>query len=101
MAASKTDYQDIGLGSNAWGIGKDMSGGDQRRSGESPLPYTGHRRLYQAHLTVPGYLNINGAGLLGTALPLISFNENIAWSHTVSSSRRFTVYELKLRVVIA
>ena len=98
MAASKTDYQDMGLGSNAWGIGKDMTEQGKGALLANPhFPYTGHRRLYQAHLTVPGYLNINGAGLLGTALPLISFNENIAWSHTVSSSRRFTVYELKLK----
>ena len=31
-------------------------------------------------MTVPGYLNVHGAGLLGTAIPLINFNENLAWS---------------------
>jgi len=41
-------------------------------------------------------LNVHGAGLLGTAIPLINFNENLGWSHTVSTSRRFTLYELDL-----
>ncbi|WP_239985717.1 penicillin acylase family protein [Marinobacter salexigens] len=97
-AGAQTDYQDIGLGSNAWGIGGDMSEQGRGALLANPhFPYTGHRRLYQAQLTVPGYLNVNGAGLLGTAIPLINFNENLAWSHTVTTSRRFTLYELTLK----
>lgn len=97
-ASSQTDFQDIGLGSNAWGIGSDMSEQGKGALLANPhFPYTGHRRLYQVQLTVPGYLNTNGAGLLGTAIPLINFNENLAWSHTVTTSRRFTLYELTLK----
>lgn len=97
-ASSQTDFQDIGLGSNAWGIGSDMSEQGKGALLANPhFPYTGHRRLYQVQLTVPGYLNANGAGLLGTAIPLINFNENLAWSHTVTTSRRFTLYELTLK----
>jgi len=97
-ASSQTDFQDIGLGSNAWGIGGDMSEQGKGALLANPhFPYTGHRRLYQVQLTVPGYLNTNGAGLLGTAIPLINFNENLAWSHTVTTSRRFTLYELTLK----
>ncbi|MBQ0832460.1 penicillin acylase family protein [Marinobacter sp.] len=98
LGSTQTNYQDIGLGSNAWGIGKDLTEQGRGALLANPhFPYTGHRRLYQAHMTVPGYLNINGAGLIGTAIPLISFNENLAWSHTVTTSRRFTLYELKLK----
>lgn len=98
-AASQADFQDIGLGSNAWGIGSDMSESGTKGAllANPHFPYTGHRRLYQAQLTVPGYLNANGAGLMGTAIPLINFNENLAWSHTVTTSRRFTLYELTLK----
>ncbi|TNE79479.1 MAG: penicillin acylase family protein [Gammaproteobacteria bacterium] len=98
LASSRDSFQDMGLASNAWGIGKDMTEQGRGALLANPhFPYTGHRRLYQAHLTVPGYLNINGAGLLGTALPLINFNQNLTWSHTVSTSRRFTLYELTLK----
>lgn len=97
-ASSHTDYRDIGLGSNAWGIGSELSGNGKGALLANPhFPYTGHRRLYQVQMTVPGYLNTNGAGLLGTAIPLINFNENLAWSHTVTTSNRFTVYELTLK----
>lgn len=98
LASSRTDFQDMGLASNAWGIGKDLTEKGRGALLANPhFPYTGHRRLYQVQMTVPGYLNINGAGLLGTAIPLINFNENLAWSHTVTTSRRFTVYELTLK----
>ncbi|WP_342632202.1 penicillin acylase family protein [Marinobacter alkaliphilus] len=97
-AASQADFQDIGLGSNAWGLGAEMTEQGKGALLANPhFPYTGHRRLYQAQMTVPGYLNTNGAGLLGTAIPLINFNENLAWSHTVTTSRRFTLYELQLK----
>ncbi|MCL7943998.1 penicillin acylase family protein [Marinobacter sp. ATCH36] len=97
--ARKIDnFADMGLASNAWGIGSELTENGKGALLANPhFPYTGHRRLYQAQLTVPGYLNVNGAGLLGTAIPLINFNENLAWSHTVTTSRRFTWYELELK----
>lgn len=98
LASATKNFQDMGLASNAWGIGKDLTEQGRGALLANPhFPYTGHRRLYQVQMTVPDYLNINGAGLLGTAIPLINFNENLAWSHTVTTSRRFTVYELTLK----
>lgn len=98
QAAKMRDFTDTGLASNAWGIGSDLTAQGRGALLANPhFPYTGHRRLYQVQMTVPGYLNINGAGLLGTAIPLINYNENLAWSHTVTTSRRFTVYELTLK----
>lgn len=92
------NFVDMGLASNAWGIGSELTENGKGALLANPhFPYTGHRRLYQAQLTVPDYLNVNGAGLLGTAIPLINFNENLAWSHTVTTSRRFTWYELELK----
>lgn len=92
------NFSDMGLASNAWGIGKTMSEQGRGALLANPhFPYTGHRRLYEVQMTVPGYLNVHGAGLLGTAIPLINFNQNLAWSHTVTTSRRFTWYELVLK----
>lgn len=97
-AAKAENFQDMGLASNAWGIGADMTESGKGALLANPhFPYTGHRRLYQVQMTVPGYLNAMGAGLLGTAVPLINFNENLGWSHTVTTSRRFTLYELTLK----
>ena len=97
-AGQVRDFQSMGLASNAWGIGRDMTeSGNGALLANPHFPYTGHRRLYQVQMTVPGYLNAMGAGLLGTAIPLINFNENLGWSHTVTTSRRFTLYELTLK----
>lgn len=97
-ARSHTNFSDMGLASNAWGIGSAMTEQGRGALLANPhFPYTGHRRLYEVQMTVPGYLNVHGAGLLGTAIPLISFNDNLAWSHTVTTSRRFTWYELVLK----
>jgi len=97
-AKSVQDFSDTGLASNAWGIGKTMTEQGRGALLANPhFPYTGHRRLYEVQMTVPGYINVHGAGLLGTAIPLINFNENLAWSHTVTTSRRFTWYELVLK----
>jgi len=97
-AQSQTNFADMGLASNAWGIGSELTEQGRGALLANPhFPYTGHRRLYEVQMTVPGYLNVHGAGLLGTAIPLINFNENLAWSHTVTTSRRFTWYELVLK----
>lgn len=97
-AAERDSYVDTGLASNAWGIGSELSEQGRGALLANPhFPYTGTRRFYESQLTVPGYLNIRGAGLLGTPIPLIGFNENLGWSHTVSTSRRFALYELTLK----
>lgn len=97
-AKSQTNFADMGLASNAWGIGSELTEQGRGALLANPhFPYTGHRRLYEVQMTVPGYLNVHGAGLLGTAIPLINFNDNLGWSHTVTTSRRFTWYELILK----
>ncbi len=88
---------DTGLASNAWGIGAELSETGRGALLANPhFPYTGPRRLYQMHLSVPGHYDVNGATLTGVPLPLIGFNESLAWSHTVSTGTRFTWYELTL-----
>ena len=98
MAGERESYVDTGLASNAWGIGSELSETGRGALLANPhFPYTGTRRFYESQVTVTDYLNVRGAGLHGTPVPLIGFNQNLAWSHTVSTSRRFTVYELSLK----
>ncbi|MBP2475297.1 acyl-homoserine-lactone acylase [Crossiella equi] len=85
------------VGSNAWGIGKDYSrDGGGLLLANPHFPWAGSKRLYQAHLTVPGKLNVTGAALSGLPMIAIGHNDTLAWTHTVSSAQRFTLFELKL-----
>jgi acyl-homoserine-lactone acylase len=98
MAASLKDRLPLGaIGSNAYGLGRDAT--DNGRGmvlGNPHFPWQGSERLYQAHLRVPGKLNVTGASLLGVPIILIGHNDRLAWSHTVSTAFRFTPFELKL-----
>jgi acyl-homoserine-lactone acylase len=97
-SAAKVDFTDMGLASNAWGVGSTMTENSKGALLANPhFPYTGTRRFYESQITVPTYVNFHGAGLLGSPIPQIGFNQNLGWSHTVSTSRRFTLYELKLK----
>ncbi len=86
------------LGSNAYGIGS--AGTRNGRSvvlGNPHFPWQGPERWYELHLKIPGKIDAIGAGLQGAPVVNIGFNRNVAWSHTVSTARRFTPYELKLK----
>ncbi|MBD3648941.1 MAG: penicillin acylase family protein, partial [Pseudomonadales bacterium] len=86
------------IGSNAYAIGKALTAnGRGLLLGNPHYPWEGPSRFHIAHLTIPGELDVMGAGLYttGTAVA-IGFNRNVAWSHTVSTALRFTVFELSL-----
>lgn len=83
------------FGSNMYGIGKDGSAtGVPMIFGNPHFPWSGTERLYIAHATIPGKLDIMGAGLYGVPAVLIGFNDKLAWSHTVSTAYRFSLYQL-------
>jgi len=85
------------LGSNAYGLGKQAT-----KSGRGALlanphyPWDGINRFYRMHLLIPGKLNVVGAGLMNTPLVGIGHTAHIAWTHTVSTARRFGYFELTL-----
>ncbi len=58
--------------------------------GNPHFPWTGPERFYQAHVRVPGKLNVSGASLFGVPAVLIGHTQKLAWSHTVSTAFRFT-----------
>ena len=87
----------LGIGSNAYGFGKDVT--DNGRGmvlGNPHFPWAGAERLYQAHLTIPGKVDVSGSSLYGVPIVLIGHTKGLAWSHTVSTAFRFTPFELKL-----
>ena len=59
------------------------------------FPWEGASKFYESHLIIPGKLNVYGANLMGAPLISIGFNEQIAWSHTFSASRRIAIYRLE------
>ncbi|MCO1582013.1 penicillin acylase family protein [Crossiella sp. SN42] len=85
------------VGSNAWGLGRAATrDGSGMLLANPHFPWAGPKRLYQAQLTVPGKLNVAGASLSGLPMIALGHNESMAWTHTVSFARRFTMFELKL-----
>ncbi|CAJ0774739.1 Acyl-homoserine lactone acylase PvdQ [Ralstonia condita] len=98
-AALDRDLQlrDMPIGSNGWAFGKSVT--DNGRGvllGNPHFPWTGTNRFYQVHLTVPGKLDVMGASIAAFPVVSIGFNKDVAWTHTVSTGRRFTLFELKL-----
>lgn len=84
-------------GSNAYALGREATqSGRGMLLGNPHQPWQGTGRFYQVHLTYPGVYDAMGASLFGLPMVNIGFNENIAWSHTVSVAARFGFYELKI-----
>jgi len=85
------------LGSNAYGIGRDAAGINSGvLYGNPHFPWQGVNRFFMAHHTIPGEYDVMGAGLFGVPLANIGFNRDTAWSHTVSTARRFSLHELTI-----
>ncbi|WP_161829563.1 penicillin acylase family protein [Steroidobacter agaridevorans] len=84
-------------GSNAIALGKQATvNGKGLLLGNPHYPWSGGSRFHMAHLTVPGELDVMGVGLITTPFVSIGFNHDVAWSHTVSTGLRYTLYELTL-----
>ncbi|MDF6833328.1 penicillin acylase family protein, partial [Escherichia coli] len=89
--------RDMPIGSNGWAFGKAATGnGRGVLLGNPHFPWTTTNRFYQVHLTVPGKLDVMGASIAAFPVVSIGFNKDVAWTHTVSTGRRFTLFELKL-----
>jgi acyl-homoserine-lactone acylase len=85
------------LGSNAWAFGRQTTAnGRGMLLGNPHFPWVGISRFYQMHLKVPGQLDVMGASIGWSPVVQIGFNKDVAWSHTVSTGKRFTLHELTL-----
>lgn len=89
--------EDLGLGSNGWAFGGNVTAdGKGLLVGNPHFPWFGPNRFWQVHATIPGELDVMGGTLAGGPLPTLGFNRDIAWTHTVTAARHFTVYQLTL-----
>jgi acyl-homoserine-lactone acylase len=85
------------LGSNGWAFGRNATpDGRGLLLGNPHFPWNGTNRFWQMHLTIPGQLDVMGATGGLSPVVAIGFNKDVAWTHTVSTGKRFTLYELKL-----
>ena len=97
QAMREAGLLDSPLGSNAWAFGKDSTAnGSGLLLGNPHFPWAGVNRFWQVHLTIPGSLDVMGVSIGSFPGVAIGFNKDVAWSHTVSTGKRFTLHELTL-----
>lgn len=85
------------FGSNGWAFGSDATAdGKGLLIGNPHFPWEGPARFWQMHVRGPDGYDVMGVGIAGTPLPTLGFNKDVAWTHTVTAARHFTVYMLQL-----
>lgn len=85
------------IGSNAIGFGRDLTeNGRGILIGNPHYPWHGSSRFHISHITLPGSVDVMGASLIATNRIAIGFTKDIAWTHTVSTALRFTMFRLDL-----
>ncbi|MEM7435245.1 MAG: penicillin acylase family protein [Myxococcota bacterium] len=83
--------------SNGWAIGSERSESGRGMVMTNPqFGWHGATQFRENHLTIPGELDVYGASFGGFVGIQVGFNENVAWTHTVSDGNRFVVYNLDL-----
>jgi acyl-homoserine-lactone acylase len=97
VAINMPDPKELGIGSNGWAFGSDVTAdGRGLLIGNPHFPWQGPSRFWQMHIKGPGGYEVMGVGLAGTPMPTLGFNKDIAWTHTVTEARHFTLYQLAL-----
>jgi acyl-homoserine-lactone acylase len=85
------------IGSNGWAFGSEVTSAHTGLLlGNPHFPWVGPARFWQMHLTIPGKLDVMGASIGDSPIVHIGFNRDVAWTHTVSTGQRDTLYELTL-----
>lgn len=85
------------IASNGWAFGRDkVEGGGSLLLGNPHFPWVTTNRFYEARMTVPGY-DVTGVALGGLPILGIGYNKSLSWTHTISTGKRFTIYELALK----
>ena len=99
LAAFNRQYRlnDLPIGSNGWAFGREATAnGRGLLLGNPHFPWETSNRFYELHLTLPGQFDVMGASLGGMPVVNIGFNQDVAWTHTVSTDKRFTLAALTL-----
>lgn len=89
--------EELGIGSNGWAFGGDATAdGRGLVIGNPHFPWKGPNRFWQMHVRGPEGYEVMGVGLAGNPIPTLGFNKDVAWTHTVTEARHFTLYQLAL-----
>lgn len=97
LAAADLDARAQPVSSNAWAFGRDVtSDGRGLLLGNPHFPWKGTNRFWEMHVTIPGSLDVMGVTIGNSPVVVIGFNKDVAWSHTVSTGKRFTLHQLML-----
>ena len=97
VAITMPKPDELGIGSNGWAFGGDTTAdGRGLLVGNPHFPWKGPSRFWQMHVKGPDGYEVMGVGLAGTPLPTLGFNKDIAWTHTVTEAKHFTLYQLTL-----
>lgn len=97
VAQALPEPGELGFGSNGWAFGGDATAdGRGLVIGNPHFPWNGPSRFWQMHVTGPDGYDVMGVGIAGTPIPTLGFNKDIAWTHTVTAARHFTLYALTL-----
>ncbi|MBC7992550.1 MAG: penicillin acylase family protein, partial [Rhizobacter sp.] len=97
VLAQLNPYPTRGGASNAYAIGRDHTGGAGMLLGNPHYPWAPlTTQFYQVHMTVPGKLDVFGGMNGDVPIPLVGFNKDVAWTHTVSPTLRQSIFELSL-----
>lgn len=85
------------FGSNAWAFGDEVTRDGASLHLYNPhFPWAGIQRIYQVHVSIPGELDVMGGTLGGLPLPVVGFNQHLAWGLTLSPASRWTLDRLQL-----
>ncbi len=83
--------------SNGIALGRaSTTGGTGMVLGNPHFQWADDWRFYQHHLTIPGRLNVSGAGLAGLPVVVIGHNDRLGWTHTASEAHTVTLARLAL-----
>lgn len=97
VAVTLPDPEELGIGSNGWAFGGDTTAnGRGLVIGNPHFPWKGPSRFWQMHVTGPDGYDVMGVGIAGTPIPTLGFNKDVAWTHTVTAARHFTLFQLAL-----
>lgn len=90
------------FGSNSWAYGADAAGTSGAIVMANPHTFWHGNWLsmHQLHLTIPGQLDVAGADFAGLPLPVVGFNNDVAWS--IEAPMTVTYYVLqKMQIDLA
>jgi acyl-homoserine-lactone acylase len=97
VAITMPDPKELGMGSNGWAFGgESTANGRGMVIGNPHFPWKGPSRFWQLHVTGPRGYDVMGVGIAGTPIPTLGFNKDVAWTHTVTEAKHFTIFQLAL-----